>query len=184
VTREAPTPASIKSVAVHFPHDVPGLFLEHYDQLFRYLLWLTGDADLADDAAQEAFVKLVEKPPAPYATRAWLYTVGENAALSALRTRARQLRLLAEWPDRVPVGDSPLSPLALVEALDVRDWVRGALDRLPEKQRQILLLRAEGFVEREIAEAVGTTSRSVGTMFARALKKLTAELRLDRHMDR
>jgi RNA polymerase sigma-70 factor (ECF subfamily) len=57
--------------------------------------------------------------------------------------------------------------------------VQQALAGLPERDRTLLLMREEGFSHREIAEAVGTTTGSVGTMIARALDKLAAELRLD-----
>jgi DNA-directed RNA polymerase specialized sigma24 family protein len=50
---------------------------------------------------------------------------------------------------------------------------------LGEKERTVLLMREEGFSHREIADAVGTTTGSVGTMIARALDKLAAELPLD-----
>jgi DNA-directed RNA polymerase specialized sigma24 family protein len=54
--------------------------------------------------------------------------------------------------------------------------VRAALDRLSWKERTVLLMREEGFAHHEIAGAVGTTTGSVGTMLARALKKLSVEL--------
>jgi RNA polymerase sigma-70 factor (ECF subfamily) len=164
--------------------DVSGLFAEHHAPLFRYLSRLTGDPDVAEDAAQEAFVKLVERPPAPGETRAWLYRVGTNAAWLALRTRGRRRRLLDAAPERAPVGDAPPAPDAAAEVAEVRARVRAALDALGEKERQILLMQQEGFRYREIAEAVGTTTQSVGTMLARALKKLAAELRLDDQEDR
>lgn len=163
--------------------DVAGLFAEHHAPLFRYLSRLTGDPDVAEDAAQEAFVKLVERPPAPGETRAWLYRVGTNAAWLALRTRGRRRRLLEAAPERAPVGDAPPAPDAAAETAEVRTRVRAALDGLNEKERQILLMQQEGFRYREIAEAVGTTTQSVGTMLARALRKLAAELRLDDQED-
>jgi len=163
--------------------DVAGLFAEHHAPLFRYLSRLTGDPDVAEDAAQEAFVKLVERPPAPGETRAWLYRVGTNAAWLALRTRGRRRRLLEAAPERAPVGDAPPAPDAAAETAEVRARVRAALDGLSEKERQILLMQQEGFRYREIAEAVGTTTQSVGTMLARALRKLAAELRLDDQED-
>ena len=163
--------------------DVAGLFAEHHAPLFRYLSRLTGDPDVAEDAAQEAFVKLVERPPAPGETRAWLYRVGTNAAWLALRTRGRRRRLLEAAPERAPVGDAPPAPDAAAETAEVRARVRAALDGLCEKERQILLMQQEGFRYREIAEAVGTTTQSVGTMLARALRKLAAELRLDDQED-
>ncbi|HEX6748195.1 MAG TPA: sigma-70 family RNA polymerase sigma factor [Longimicrobium sp.] len=159
--------------------DAAGLFAEHHAPLFRYLSRLTGDADVAEDAAQEAFVRLMERPPAPGETRAWLFRVGTNAAWMALRTRGRRRRLLESAPLRAPVGDAPPAPDAAAETAEVRTKVRRALDALGERERQILLMQQEGFKYREIAEAVGTTTQSVGTMLARALNKLAAELRLD-----
>lgn len=159
--------------------DAAILFAEHHPSLFRYLARLTGDPDVAEDAAQEAFVRLMERPPAPGETRAWLFRVGTNAAWMALRTRGRRKRLLEGAAERVPIGDAPRPPDAHAEASETRDRVRAALESLTPRDRQILLMQQEGFRYREIAEAVGTTTQSVGTMIARALNKLAAELRLD-----
>ena len=160
--------------------DVARLFAEHHASLFRYLARLTGDADAAADAAQEAFVRMVERPPAPGETRAWLFRVGTNAALEAARTRTRRARLLDARPGRAPLGDAPDEAL---ERAERRSAVQAALATLPERDRRILLMREEGFSHREIAEAVGTTTGSVGTMIARALDRLAAALPLDEDND-
>ena len=55
-----------------------------------------------------------------------------------------------------------------------------ALAGLSGKERMALLMREEGFAQREIAEAVGTTTGSVGTLIARALDKLAERIDLDR----
>jgi RNA polymerase sigma-70 factor (ECF subfamily) len=48
------------------------------------------------------------------------------------------------------------------------------LDRLPERDRQLLLMREEGFKYEEIARVVGVAPASVGTLIARALKRFVA----------
>jgi RNA polymerase sigma factor (sigma-70 family) len=159
--------------------DAAALFAEHHASLFRYLSRLTGSPDVAADAAQEAFVKLLEKPPAPGETRAWLFRVGTNAARLAERTRGRRARLLEHRPERAPLGDAPPTPEQAFEAAEARRRVREAMEVLTERDRTLLLMREEGFSHREIAEAVGTTTGSVGTMIARALDKLAARLQLD-----
>lgn len=158
--------------------DVQQLFEEHYDVLFRYLIRLTGDTDLAADAAQEAFVRLVEKRPGGDQVRGWLFRVATNVVRDESRVRRRRVELLREAPDRAPVGDAPMDAHHALEVAEQRDLVRGALDRLSEKDRTVLLMREEGFSHQEIAEAVGTTTKSVGSMIARALQKLSAELTL------
>jgi RNA polymerase sigma factor (sigma-70 family) len=159
--------------------DVEALFAEHHHVLFRYLARLTGDGDVAADAAQEAFVRLLEKPPAPGHTRAWLFRVGSNVALEAARTRTRRLALVQHAPQRLPMADAPPTPADARERAAMRDTVRVALAKLAERDRMALLLREEGFSHREIAEQVGTTTGSVGTIIARALDRLAAALQLD-----
>lgn len=90
----------------------------------------------------------------------------------------RRETLLAASPDRA-LGDAPREPDAEMHTRELRRTVRAALDTLAEKERTILLMREEGFTHREIADAVGTTTGSIGTMIARALDKLAAQLPLD-----
>lgn len=156
--------------------NVTQLFLQHYDGLYRYLVRLTGDADLAADAAQEAFVRLVERPPQDRHVRAWLFAVATNVVRDTARARARWMTLLMGSPDRAPMGDVGQGPDDAAESAERRKVVRAALDRLSWKERTVLLMREEGFAHHEIADAVGTTTGSVGTMIARALNKLAGEL--------
>lgn len=156
--------------------DVSKLFLEHYDGLFRYLVRLTGDSDLAADAAQEAFVRLMERTPSDRHLRAWLFAVATNVVRDSARARTRWLTLLTGSPDRAPMADVPAGADVELERAERCRAVRVALDSLSWKERTVLLMREEGFAHHEIAEAVGTTTGSVGTMLARALQKLSAEL--------
>lgn len=156
--------------------DVRRLFDEHYDVLYRYLVRTTGDADLAADLAQETFLRLVEKQPDEHQIRGWLYRVATNLVRDESRVRRRRLQLLEQFPDRTPVGDAPADPAELLELGERARHVRAALDTLNLRDRSLLLMREEGFSHQEMAEAVGTTTKSVGNMIARALKKLSAEL--------
>lgn len=159
--------------------DATRLWHEHHAALHRYLVRLTGDEDVADDAAQEAFARLVAKPPRAGNTRAWLFTVATNLVRGWANRRKRRLRLLDGAQARAPAADPPRDPAAAAEAAQLRAAVRRALDALPEKERTILLMREEGFAHREIAEAIGTTTGSVGTLIARALDRLARHLPLD-----
>lgn len=156
--------------------DPTKLFLEHYDGLYRYLLRLTGDPDVAADAAQEAFVRLVERPPVDRNLRAWLFAVATNVVRDGARSQARWMALLRASPERAPMGDTPLRADLALEGEELSRVVRRALDALTWKEKTILLMREEGFTHHEIAEVVGTTTGSVGTMIARALRKLAAQL--------
>jgi RNA polymerase sigma-70 factor (ECF subfamily) len=159
---------------------VTELFARHHGELYRYASRYTGDADLAEDVVQESFVRLAERPPAEHTQlRAWLFTVATRVAIDALRERRRRAGLLVLGGPRVPRPAAPPDPGAAAERDDLARRVRGALAELSERDRSVLLMREEGFTHREIAEAVGTTTKSVGTMIARALDKLALRLELD-----
>ena len=158
--------------------DAGRLFEEHHAALYRYLVRLTGDRDLAQDAAQEAFARLVLRRPRDEQPRAWLFKVATNLVRAWSNRTRRRLVLLESAAGRLQGGDwvEPEDPAQVSER---RSAVRAALDELSEKERTVLLMREEGFSHREIAEAVETTVGSVGTMIARALDKLARALPLD-----
>ncbi len=157
------------------------LFEDHHASLFRYLARFSGDADAAADAAQEAFVRLIDSGGSAGVTapRAWLFTVGTRLVLEGGRSRARRARLLDHAPDRAPMGDAPMDAHDRVEHEERRRVVSAALGALSDKERSALLLQQEGFTHAEIAAAVNTTTGSVGTLLARSLEKLAAALPLD-----
>jgi RNA polymerase sigma-70 factor, ECF subfamily len=144
------------------------LFDERFASLFRYLDRLSGDPELAADLAQEAFVRLYERGAVPADARAWLGAVATNLFRDERRRTQRRVRLLAREPAELTLGaPSPASDTAVL-ADERRACVRAALDRLPLRDRQMLLLRHEGYSYREIAQALGIAETSVGTMLVRA----------------
>jgi RNA polymerase sigma-70 factor (ECF subfamily) len=108
---------------------------------------------IAADAAQEAFVRLLERPPKGPVERAWLFKVGTNCVL--------------ESRVDLTMADPPRDPAEVLEAEQRRHAVTTALAQLNDKERIAVLMREEGFSHREIADAVGTTTGSVGTLLAR-----------------
>lgn len=156
--------------------DVTQLFNEHHQPLCRYLLRFTGDTDLAAEAAQEAYMKAIEKPPVTGYTKAWLYTVATNAAREAARTRQRRWRIISASPDRAPMADAAPDPHHLLEGADRRRAVEGALLTLSENERTAILMMQEGFAQREIAVALGISTGTVGKLLARTIEKMAKRL--------
>ncbi|MFQ5705488.1 MAG: RNA polymerase sigma factor [Gemmatimonadales bacterium] len=155
--------------------DVETLFDRHYPALLRYLTLYTGDSHEAADAAQETYLRLLKRPPERQDNvRAWLFTVATNVVRD--RWRKRHVALQSDVIPQALVGDPPPDPQATVEREERCRNVRRLLMKLTPKQRIVLLMREEGFAQREIAQAVGTTTKSVGTMIARALDRLATEL--------
>ena len=156
--------------------DVERLFADHAQPLYRYLVHLTGDADAAADGVQTAFTRALEQAPNAVIERAWLFRVATNSVLEELRTSRRRGRILAAHTERAPIADAGLDPLERVEALERHQHASRALASLSEKERSAVLIREAGFAHREIAEALDTTTGSVGTLIARALDKFAAAL--------
>lgn len=143
-------------------------FDAHFPSLFRYLDRLSGDPDLAADVAQDAFVRLYRRGELPEDTRSWLVVVARNLFWNARARSRRRRRLLVAERGRLPMADADPSPSTELEAVRTREVVRGALDRLPGREREMLLLRYEGFSYREIGEVLGMKETSVGTLLVRA----------------
>ncbi|MDP9349219.1 MAG: sigma-70 family RNA polymerase sigma factor [Gemmatimonadota bacterium] len=159
--------------------DVEHLYREHSPALFRYLFRFSGDPEVAADAVQEAFLRLVERKPRDDQVRGWLFRVATNLVMERGRTQRRRLRLLEENPGRVPYADLPGDPDEELERKERQREVQRALATLPERDRMVLLMRAEGFTQREIAEAVGVNPKGMGSILGRAQAKLAAALRIN-----
>ena len=144
------------------------LFNEEFPRAFRYLDRVSGDPDLAADLAQESFVRLYRRGAMPDEPRVWLLTVAMNLFRNTMSSRSRHARLLTEARAQSSLSDPSPSASEVREAHEVRDHVRATLDGMPERDRHLLLLRAEGYSYRELAAALGLHEASVGTLLARA----------------
>jgi RNA polymerase sigma-70 factor (ECF subfamily) len=148
--------------------DTGRLFEQYYGSLVRMLWRRTGDRDRAEELAQETFARAVEAPPTN--PRPWLFAVALNLVREDARRANRQgrrlLLLKAETPASAPAADAEF------ERRERQAAVRAALALLNERDREALLLKAEGFSYDEIASSLGLARGAVGTTLARARKRL------------
>jgi RNA polymerase sigma factor (sigma-70 family) len=153
--------------------DIGALFQLYHDSLVRMLYRRTGDRDRAEDLAQETFARAVEAPPNN--PRPWLFAVALNLVREDGRratTRGRRLELYRHEG----LQASPAPDQEFVREED-RARVRRALARLNERDREALLLKAEGFNYDDIAETLGLARGAIGTTLARARKRLVEAYR-------
>lgn len=97
-------------------------------------------------------------------------------ATNLVRDRASVEKRRRELDRKRPQRSGPRRPDVEAETRERLGDVWRALYRLPRRDRALLLLRAQGFDYREIAEAVDIAPGSVGPLTGRALEKLNAEL--------
>ncbi|PYP17725.1 MAG: RNA polymerase subunit sigma-24 [Gemmatimonadetes bacterium] len=144
------------------------LFVERSASLYRYVHGVSGDPALSEDIVQECFVKLHRRRAMPDDPRAWLVTVANNLLRDAQRRVVRRRRLTSAWSTDLPLGGAAPQPDDPALAAERIESVRRALDKLSLRDRQLLLLRHQGYRYQEIATALELTRSSVGTMLVRA----------------
>jgi len=118
---------------------------------------IVGESRAAEDVAQEALLKVWRHADAFDARRgtvaAWVMTITRNLAIDAVRSR----RSITVAPDDLHrVSGSDRDPADVAGLNDDIEWLRRALDRLPDEQRRAVVLAGVwGITAREIAERDG-----------------------------
>ncbi|MGC5328670.1 sigma-70 family RNA polymerase sigma factor [Brevibacillus sp. SYSU BS000544] len=152
------------------PEDFQSIFRTHYPQVVRYIIRLVKDQALAEDIAQEVFMKL-------YATNireienisAWLIKTAVHTSYNTLRQEKR--RMLREEKEHSKETANSHSTEETWLQLDEIDSVRQTLHDLNERDRLLLLMKYSGYDYRELAKAAEVESSSIGTLLARAKKR-------------
>ena len=162
--------------------------------LFSLLCRMVRDRELAEDLAQETFIKAlnaIESYRPEYKFSSWIFKIANNAAIDHLRRRELDTLSLegsphAETPEAVEatalqIGDRQESPLDAVEARELGGQIEQAIAQLrPEYRACILLRHVEGRAYEEIAEILSLPLGTVKTYIHRArnaLRQALAHLR-------
>jgi RNA polymerase sigma-70 factor (ECF subfamily) len=153
----------------------------HQAPLLRYASGRLAGRAGAEDVVQETFLRLLREARSLNGSAlvdgslaGWLFRVCGNVCADVARKEVRmQQRHL-----RVAVPDlEPARPLA-IESIEERDKVKELLQELPDREREILVLKVlEDKSYREIQALLGTTLRDVFSTAHRALRKLADGLR-------
>jgi len=145
------------------------------DELVSTLLYLLGNSDDAQDAAQEAFLKCWRSRHTMtdiQNLRAWIFRVGLNAAKDYQRSAwNRRSRPLPEDDVMIPVRDE--TPGQALEDQEAIDRLREAITQLRPEEKEVFLLRQNGELTYEqIAELRSAPVGTVKTQMRSALMKL------------
>jgi len=150
------------------------LFYTHYPAVHRKLTALLRDEAAAEDMAQEVFLRLYRNPPdRPEAVGAWLHRVLTRIAYDAIDRKMRERRLLDK--QGLEIQAIGAGEFAVDEAMERRmnaEEVTEWLDALPERDRQVLMLRYSGYSYAEIAEQLKISPPLVGSLVQRAQNRL------------
>ncbi len=150
----------------------------HDARLFRFLVALIGDREMARDLTQETFLSAYRAIPRierELNVTAWLYSIARNHALSALRRRRliSWLPLTSQRRDGTPAEEAAAGRVIdPAETVVAREGLREALAKLPAQSRALLILAAEGFSYAEMAAITGLGVPAVRQRLYRAREQM------------
>lgn len=158
------------------------LLRRHYDRIHAVCRRIAGTSRDADDACQEALIKIVRNLPrfdgrSSFGT--WAYRIATNASLDELRKRERRPTLHAvDEHDRPEVVDPTAQ--RRTESLPDQLLLDEALERLPDDLRLAVVLRDVGDLDyAEIAETLDVPIGTVKSRISRGRAALAAQLRIE-----
>ncbi len=152
--------------------EVAGSYQSFGKGLFRYLLCLTRDFDLAQEAVQETFLRYYEyrlRGGAVPEGRGWFFKVARNYVIDQIRAEKPEKREGIE--EALSSPDYRYCPHETFLRLE---FLKQLSALLTARELECLRLRAEGFKYKEIAEILGIEGGTVGATLAHGLKKIRA----------
>jgi len=155
-----------------------GVLVErHKERVYGYLVGMVRDREVANDLFQETFLRVIsamQRKRGSYLQQgrwlAWVMRIARNAALDYFRSRKKWIDVMESsenednsyW-DRLP--DTALGADEMLSKKEQAEWLDRCVARLPEKQREVLLLRQDADLTfREIA---AITNVSINTALGR-----------------
>ncbi len=156
------------------------LVIRNQDLVFSLAFKLSGNRDLANDIAQEAFIRAwraIEKFRGDSAFSTWIYRITVNTAWT-LRKKAKKHNLanIEETQEPIVIDEKKDPELVAINS-DLSFVLRQALNKLPMEQRIIVELKnIEGRSHKEIAEYLGITVTAAKVRLHRAHQKLRVML--------
>lgn len=156
------------------------LFGLHFEELYRFAYRYVQSAETAQDLVHEAFLRLWRQRSqvelAGPSARSYLYTIVRYQALDHLRRRRVEERWRREYA--TPLVTERGAALAAdpdqeFTARETRAAIQQAVDALPQRQRQVLLLRWQQQASYDqIAETLGISPKTVAIHLGRAIQRL------------
>ncbi|MDT8342507.1 MAG: sigma-70 family RNA polymerase sigma factor [Longimicrobiales bacterium] len=149
------------------------LYERYAPRVYAVVRRIAGDDDLAQDYAQEAWIRAIRALPtfrgdARFST--WLHRIAVNSALQGLRKSGPRAEREEPLPATLPADPAPGDTL-------LQRRLEAALDRLPAGMREILILHdVEGYTHEEIGEVLGVTSGTSKSQLFKARARMREQL--------
>ena len=146
--------------------------------LIGYALGIVHDLERARDVVQDTFIRLYQQDRSKVerGLKTWLFTVCRNRALDTRRKEHRMKTMTEVHAAGCPSRDA--APAELLERREAAGQVLAALERLPDKQQEVLRLKFQnGLSYKEISSVTDLTVSNVGFLLHTALKTIRAKVK-------
>lgn len=175
----------IRSVLDGNINDFEQLVTAYEKNVYNLALRMVGDPDDAADITQETFIKAYRalgsfRGDSKFSS--WIYRIASNMCLDFLRSRSRRAQVPLSFENEDAEGEIELPDMSqnpekvLMKKLSM-EAVRRGMEKLPPKQRQILVLRELcGLSYAELAQTLSVEEGTVKSRIFRARKRLCAIL--------
>ena len=158
--------------------DLDSIYRQNADIVFRFLMSMTGSADLSEELTQETFyqaVRSINRYDGSSRVSTWLCGIAKNVWLADQRKRKMESPALDDVPERT-VNSAEES---FLEKADVKA-ILAAIDEHPEPGKEVLRLRLLGGLSfRQIGDAMGKTETWARVTYYRAKQNIVKELDQD-----
>lgn len=147
------------------------LFDTYFSQIKNFIYYKVTDVDLAEDIAQECFLKMWENRAKinPVTAKSYLYTIATNLSINHIKKQS----VIYKFINRKFNNTETQTPLYVLEEKEFDEHLQKALAGLPEKQRIVFLMnRIDDLKYAEIAERLDISVKAVEKRMTLALKKL------------
>lgn len=153
-------------------------FDEYFNTIRNFIYFKVGDTDLAEDLAQDAFVKLWEnRQKIDRSTlKSYLYTIANNITINRMKRRQLQFKYMAANP----IGSENRSPEFELEMKEYEAKLQQVISGMPDGSREVFLMnRLEDLKYREIAERLNISVKAVEKRMSKALTIIREKLNVN-----
>ena len=149
-------------------HAYKRIYEAYYSPLYKFIYWMAGEESMAQDIAQEALIKVYQKPElfnAQSSFKTWLYTIAKNTLKNAYRKESNETKM-----------KNTLKVVSFESEHETNDELRTqrlntinqAVQQLPPKQKEVFIMKySSNLTLLEISEICDC---SVGTIKSRLFK--------------